>query len=107
MLALFRGVLQAGLGFLVIAALAGINKMNLVKVNNIKVIVTFFLTVVALLIFAYSGKIDWKYGLLLAVGQSAGGWAGSLWSVKKGKVWIRRLLLVMIVVLAIKLLVSQ
>lgn len=104
---MYGGFLQAGLGFLVIAALAGINKMNLVKVNNIKVIVTFFLTVVALSIFAYSGKIDWKYGLILAVGQSAGGWAGSLWSVKKGEVWIRRVLLVMIVALAVKLLVSQ
>lgn len=101
---MYGGFVQAGLGFLVIAALAGINKMNLVKVNNIKVIVTFFLTIVALALFAWNGKIDWKYGLILAVGQSAGGWAGSVWSVKKGEKWIRAVLLVMIVALGIKLL---
>jgi len=103
---MYGGFVQAGLGFLVIAALSGINRMNLVKVNNLKSIVTFFLTIVALTMFAAAGKIDWKYGLILAVGQSAGGWAGSHWSVKKGEKWIRRVLLVMIVVLAVKLLVS-
>jgi len=78
--------------------------MNLVKSNNVKVIVTFFLTIVALSMFAWSGKIDWKYGLILAVGQSAGGWMGSHWSVKKGEAWIRRVLLVMIILMALKLL---
>lgn len=100
----YGGFVQAGVGFLMIAALAGINRMNLVKANNIKVIVTFFLTIVALAIFAYNGKIDWIYGLVLAVGQSAGGWAGSVWSVKKGEKWIRYAMLVMIVVLGVKLL---
>ncbi len=101
---IYGGFLQAGVGFLIIAFLAGINRMNLVKSNNVKVIVTFFLTIVALSMFAWNNKIDWKYGLILAVGQSAGGWAGSHWSVKKGEVWIRRVLLVMIIIMALKLL---
>ena len=101
---IYGGFLQAGLGFLIIAVLGAVNKMNLVKINNVKVIVTFFLTILALATFAWNGKIDWRYGLILAVGQSAGGWAGSLWSVKKGEVWIRRVLLVMIIVMGLKLL---
>ncbi len=100
----YGGFLQAGAGFLIIAALSAINRMNLVKSNNIKSIVTFFLTIIALSMFALNGKIDWKYGLILAVGQSAGGWMGSHWSVRKGEAWIRRVLLVMIVLMALKLL---
>jgi uncharacterized membrane protein YfcA len=101
---IYGGFLQAGVGFLIIAALSAINRMNLVKSNNIKSIVTFFLTIIALSMFAVNGKIDWKYGLILAVGQSAGGWAGSHWSVRKGEAWIRRVLLVMIILMALKLL---
>lgn len=101
---IYGGFLQAGAGFLIIAALSAINRMNLVKSNNIKSIVTFFLTIIALSMFALNGKIDWKYGLILAVGQSAGGWMGSHWSVRKGEAWIRRVLLVMIVLMALKLL---
>lgn len=101
---IYGGFLQAGVGFLIIVALSVINRMSLVKSNNIKSIVTFFLTIVALSMFALSGKIDWKYGLILAVGQSAGGWMGSHWSVKKGESWIRRVLLVMIILMALKLL---
>jgi len=101
---IYGGFVQAGLGFVIIAALSLINRMNLVKINNVKGIITFFITVMALLMFGLSGKIDWKYGLILAVGQSAGGWVGSHWSVKKGEEWIRRILLVMILIMALKLL---
>lgn len=101
---IYGGFVQAGVGFLIIAALSLVHSMNLVKINNVKVIITFFITVVALTMFGWSGNIDWKYGLILAVGQSAGGWAGSHWSVKKGEGWIRRFLLVMIVLMALKLL---
>ena len=101
---IYGGFLQAGVGFIIIATLGAINHMNLVKSNNVKVIVTFFLTIVALSMFTWNGKIDWKYGLILAVGQSAGGWIGSVWSVKKGEVWIRRFLLAMIIIMALKLL---
>ncbi len=103
LIGVYGGFVQAGLGFLIIAALSIINHMNLVKINNVKVIITFFITVVALAMFGFTGNIDWKYGLILAVGQSAGGWAGSLWSVQKGEKWIRRVLLAMILVMALKL----
>ena len=101
---IYGGFVQAGLGFVIIAALSLINRMNLVKINNVKGIITFFITVVALVMFGLNGKIDWKYGLILAVGQSAGGWAGSHWSVKKGEKWIRRILLLMIIIMGLKLL---
>ena len=101
---IYGGFVQAGVGFLIIAAFSLVNSMNLVKINNVKVIITFFITIVAITMFGWSGNIDWKYGLILAVGQSAGGWAGSHWSVKKGEGWIRRVLFVMIVLMALKLL---
>ncbi len=101
---IYGGFLQAGIGFVIIATLSTVNKMNLVKINNIKVIVVFIYTAMSVAIFAWKGVIDWKYGMVLAVGQSAGGWAGSVWSVRKGEKWIRRVLLLMLLVMGLKLL---
>lgn len=101
---IYGGFLQAGTGFLVIAALTLINRFSLVKSNAIKVLVNFVFTIVALSIFALKGLIRWEYGLVLATSQSAGGWLGSRWSVAKGDVWIKRVMLVMIILMALKLL---
>ncbi len=101
---IYGGFIQAGTGFLIIACLTIVNRMNLVKSNSIKVMVAFIYTISALGIFVMEGLVDWKYGISLAIGQSIGGWAGSHFSVAGGDVWIRRLLLAMIVVMALKLL---
>lgn len=100
---IYGGFIQAGVGFLIMAALAGINRFTLVKTNSAKVLVVFIYTLSSLGVFIWEGAIDWKYGLTLAIGNSAGAWIASRWSVKKGDVWIKRFLVVMVIALAIKL----
>ena len=53
--------------------------------------------------FALEGKIHWATGGILSVGMAAGGWFASRWSVDKGEVWIKRVMIVTILILAIKL----
>jgi len=100
---LYGGFIQAGVGFIVIAVLSMVNNMRLVRANSAKVFVILFYTIAALGVFIYEGVINWQWGLTLAVGNTAGGWIGSRWQVDKGEVWIRRILMVMVVMLAIKL----
>lgn len=104
LIGIYGGFIQAGVGVLIMAALALINKMDLVKANSVKVVVVFTYTLVALGIFMYNGLIEWKYGLTLAVGQATGGFIGSYWTVSKGDIWIKRVLIVMIILMALKLL---
>lgn len=99
----YGGFIQAGAGFLIIAALTRINKFSLVKTNSAKVLVVFIYTLSSLGVFILEGAINWQYGLTLAVGNSAGAWIGSRWSVRKGDKWIKRFLLVTVVALAVKL----
>jgi hypothetical protein len=61
------------------------------------------LTVVAVIYFAIEDKIRWEYGIMLAAGQGIGGWYASRWSVEKGEKWIKRILVVSVIGLAIKL----
>lgn len=102
-LGIYGGFLQAGIGFMVIALLRHVNNFNLVKINYIKVFAALLYTGAAVVIFALNDKIDWLLGLVLAVGQAMGGWYASRWSVDKGEKWIKRVLVVAVVGMAIKL----
>jgi len=100
---IYGGFIQAGVGFLMLLILSSINNLSLVKSNAIKVVVVLIYTISAVVIFAYNDKIDWKVGLTLAIGNSVGGWITSRWSVNKGDGVVRRFLIVIIVIMAIKL----
>jgi uncharacterized membrane protein YfcA len=100
---IYGGFIQAGVGFLMIPALTLINGFSLVKTNSAKVFVALFFTMASLIVFILEDQINWLWGILLAVGNAAGGWIGSRWSVDKGDVWIKRFLVVTVFGLAIKL----
>jgi uncharacterized membrane protein YfcA len=102
-LGIYGGFLQAGIGFLVIALLTHVNNFNLVKINYIKVFAALLYTGAAVLIFALGDKIIWTIGLTLAIGQSIGAWYASRWSVGAGEKWIKRILVVSVIAMAIKL----
>ncbi|MBX2962369.1 MAG: sulfite exporter TauE/SafE family protein [Cyclobacteriaceae bacterium] len=103
LLGIYGGFIQAGIGFLVIAVLTNINHLGLIKTNYVKVFAAIVYTGVSIIVFALEGKIEWLTGLTLAIGQGFGGWYASRWSVDKGDVWIKRVLVVAVIGLAVKL----
>lgn len=100
---IYGGFVQAGIGFLIIAVLSLVNNLSLVKSNYVKVFSAIIYTAVSIAVFAYEGKILWLTGLILAVGHALGGWYASRWSVNKGDVWIKRVMIISILAMAIKL----
>ena len=58
---------------------------------------------VSVLVFAREDKIQWATGVILAIGHALGGWYASRWSVDKGEVWIKRVMIVSILAMAVKL----
>ncbi len=100
----YGGFIQAGVGFLLMAALHQGMGMDLVRVNMHKVFIVGVFTLAALVVFAARGQVLWIPGLALAVGNSLGGWIGSQLSVKKGEKWIRAVLYVTLIAMAVKLL---
>ncbi len=100
---IYGGFIQAGIGFIIIAILTGVNGFGLVKSNSAKVFVALIYTSAALIVFIIEGVINWKFGLILAVGNAIGAWVGSRWSAAKGDVWVKRILVLAVTGLAIKL----
>jgi uncharacterized membrane protein YfcA len=68
----YGGFVQAGVGFILIAALAGGLRYDLVRTNALKTVCTAVLSGVALLVFALRGQVWWIPGLVLAVGSIIG-----------------------------------
>ncbi len=100
----YGGFIQAGVGFIIIAALVLITGLDLVHTNSHKVFVVGVYTLAALATFALSGKVNWGIGLVLGVGNGIGGWIGSQWAVVGGEKWIKVVLAVAVVAMAAKLL---
>jgi len=69
---LYGGFIQAGVGFILIAALAGGLRYDLVRTNALKMAITAILTVVALVVFVARGQVLWIPGLIMAVGTVVG-----------------------------------
>ncbi len=94
------------MGFVIIAALSSFGGLGLIRSNGIKVMTIMMIQVIALSIFATLGSVHWVWGLTLAAGTMIGGWAGVRWQVKKGEVWVYRILVAAVIIFAVKLFCS-
>ena len=100
----YGGFIQVGVGFLLMAALHYLMKLNLVYVNMHKVFIVLVYTVPALLVFILTNNIHWLYGFSLAAGNAVGGWWGAKMSVRKGEKFIKIVLILAVGIMSLKLL---
>jgi hypothetical protein len=99
----YGGFLQIGVGFICMAALYHFLRIDLITVNMHKVFIILIYTLPALLIFMWTGNVNWEFGLALAAGNAFGGWWGAHAAVKGGERVIRIILAVAIGIMALKL----
>lgn len=100
----YGGIIQAGVGFILMPILHRVMGLDLVRVNMHKVFIVGAYTVPALSIFAWKGDVRLVPGLSLAVGMALGAWFGSHFAVKKGEKAIRVVLYIALTAMAAKLL---
>jgi len=99
----FGGAFQAGVGLLLIIALA-YSGYDLVRANSIKVVVNTALTAVAVPIFIARGQVAWLPALALTIGFVAGSTLGVHLAVRGGERVIRPVLVGAVLLLAGKML---
>jgi uncharacterized protein len=68
----YGGFVQAGVGFILLAALAGGLRYDLLRANALKTCCALAFSAVAMVIFTLFDQIWWVPGLVLAVGSMAG-----------------------------------
>ncbi len=87
---IYGGYFGAGAGILMLAALGLMGLTNIHQMNGLKNWGGGVMNLVAVVIFAFSGIVDWPIALSMAVGATLGGIGGSLLAQRVGQVWVRR-----------------
>lgn len=100
---IYGGFIQAGTGLFIMASLSFINRYTLLKANAAKAVIMLVYTLSAFIVFWLDNKINWSYGLILAIGMALGAWFTSRWSSGKGEKYIKYFMLVAVTAMAIKL----
>ena len=98
---LYGGFVQAGVGFILITALAGGLRYDLVRTNALKMAITAALTGVALTVFILRGQVLWVPGLVLAIGTVAGAMASVQFAISVPQVVLKWVLFVMVLIACI------
>lgn len=102
-LGIYSGFIQAGVGFLFVALFAS-QGIDLIRANGIKAPLILMFTGLAMVLFMFTGLLNWVAGLSLAAGQFFGAKFGVRLQVLKGQKWVRTVLIVTIVAFSLRLL---
>src|SRR6056297_3100535 len=103
-IAIYGGFIQAGVGLFLLAGLVLGAGVDLVKANALKLLIVLLYTPFALAVFFFNDQINWKIGLILAVGNMLGAFVASRFAVAWGAKYVRYILLAVILFSALKLL---
>jgi hypothetical protein len=101
---IYGGFIQAGVGLFLLAGLVLGAGVDLVKANALKLLIVLLYTPFALAVFFFNDQINWKIGLILAVGNMLGAFVASRFAVAWGAKYVRYILLAVILFSALKLL---
>jgi hypothetical protein len=90
----YGGYFGAGAGILMLAALGLMGLTNIHQMNGLKNWGGGVMNLVAVVVFAVSGIVNWPVALAMAVGAGFGGFGGSLLAQRVGQDWVRRAIVV-------------
>jgi len=93
----YGGFIQAGVGFVLIAAFVGVLNYDLLRANAMKVVATVIFTSIALLVFIVRDQIAWLPGILLGVGSIIGAQIGVKFAIEVKAKTLKIMVLVMTV----------
>ncbi len=94
----YSGLLQAGVGLLMLAVLCGQLRYDLTAANALKSLVIAFATLLAALIFAAAGQVLWLPGLALSIGMVAGARLAVAFSLRSSPKVLQRVVLALVLV---------
>lgn len=100
----YGGFIQVGVGYFLLAGIVLGAGYDLVKANAIKVWIVLLYTPFALIVFVLNGQVNWKYGLIHAIGNVTGAYIASKWAVSWGTNFVRWVIVVVILVFSSDLL---
>lgn len=100
---MYGGFIHIGVGIFLLSVLVINAGYDLVKANALKVFIVFLYSPFALAVFILNNQVDYRLGLISAIGNIFGGIVASKIAIKKGVGFIRWFLIIVIVLFSVKL----
>lgn len=100
---IYSGSIYVGVGYIFIALFSIGFGFDLIRANALKGFMALILTPISLIVFIAHGEINFKYGLIHGIGNIIGAYIGSKYAKTLGVVFIRRALIIMIIISMIDL----
>ncbi|MBC7110139.1 MAG: sulfite exporter TauE/SafE family protein [Archaeoglobi archaeon] len=105
LIGIYGGFIQAGVGIFILSALILYSGFDIIRANASKVLIVLIYTIPALSVFILNNQVVWDIGILLAIGGMIGADLGVRFSSRKeAGIWIHRLLILVVLFSALKLL---
>ncbi len=103
-LAIYGGLYSGGYVTILTATLVAFAGMTFTESIGATKLINVFSSGIATLIFMWQGLVDYRLGIILAVAMFAGAYVGAHYASHMNELWLRRIFLTTVLVLAIKLL---
>ena len=95
---IYGGFLHMGVGYFLLAGIVGMAGFDLVKANAIKVFIVLIYAPFTLLIFLWYNQVNWKYGLIMAIGAVIGALIASRLAVSRGVNFVKWVIVIVILI---------
>ena len=102
LLAIYGGLYSGGYVTVLTAALVAFAAMTFAESVAATKFINVFSSGIATLVFMWQGLVDYRLGIFLAVSMFAGAYVGAHYASKMNEIWLRRIFLATVFVLAIK-----
>jgi uncharacterized membrane protein YfcA len=103
-LGIYGGFFSGGYVTMLTAVFVALFRMTFVEAVATTKIVNVFSSLIATLVFMWRGLVDYKLGVLLGLSMFAGAFVGARVALKLNNLWLRRIFLATVILLALKIL---
>src|SRR5687768_6522062 len=106
LLAIYGGLYSGGYVTLLTAVLVAFSGMTYTRSIAATKLINVFSSGIATVIFMWQGLVDYRLGLILAVAMFAGAFVGAHYATKLNEIWLKRIFLTTVLLLALKTLID-
>ncbi len=100
LIGIYGGFIHMGVGYFLLMGIVVGAGFDLVKGNAVKVFIVLLYTPFTLLVFLFNNQVNWKYGLILAIGNVVGAFVASRLAVSKGVVFVKWVIVIVVLLTA-------
>jgi len=102
LLAIYGGLYSGGYVTILTAVLVAFSGMTYGESIASTKLINVFSSGIATIVFMWQGLVDYRLGIILGVAMFAGAYVGAHYATKMNEIWLRRIFVTTVVVLAVK-----